>query len=634
MSVIAKKLRFLISVTAGNALKRIADGGREFFYKHPAAKTALRPVLPYIRYVLVKARSHSFTERDYQKWCIEDEKITQASEQAMRADIARFRHRPLFSIVMATYESPEGYLLEAIASVQAQIYDNWELCIADDASSAPHVARILKQAAAADSRIRVFIRPERGHISAASNSALSLARGEWVVLMDHDDLIPCDALYELAAEIMDYPEAQVIYTDEDKIDGNGRRYGPYFKPDFDPDLLLGQNVVNHLAAYRRDLIEAVGGFRKGFEGSQDHDLILRATAQCGPAAVRHIPRILYHWRQETAGRSFSEGAMARCVAAARVAIAEHLQRRGCEAELQAATKSFHRIVFALPDPAPLVSVIIPASISTKQLHTCLYGLLRRTQYPALEVLVVRADSTDLSSSRDLSNLLADPRVRVVDCLPSSTSAGRINKAAEKALGEILLLLDQGVSVVDENWLREMVSQAVRADVGAVGCRVVDAAARLQHGGLVLGRSEDDASFLAGAHYNDGGPASLLKLLRSVSAVSTACLALRRTVWQQAGGMKEENLETIFQDIDLCLSIRKLGLRIVWTPFALMSCQDSRTISWRNNYKKNMKFQEGYRYMCKKWGNDFVNDPYYNPNYSHRNAQCRLSVPFRRKRVSA
>ncbi|GEB85231.1 hypothetical protein APE01nite_10280 [Acetobacter peroxydans] len=552
----------------------------------------------------------------------------------MRADIARFTHRPLFSIVMATYESPEGYLLEAIASVQAQIYDNWELCIADDASSAPHVARILRQAAAADSRIKVFMRPERGHISAASNSALALARGEWVVLMDHDDLIPRDTLYELAAEIMDHPEVQVIYTDEDKIDGKGRRYGPYFKPDFDPDLLLGQNVVNHLAAYRRDLIVAVGGFRKGFEGSQDHDLILRATAQCGPAAVRHIPRILYHWRQETEGRSFSEGAMARCVAAARVAITEHLQLRGYEVELQAATKNFHRIVFALPDPAPLVSVIIPRWTNSQQLHTCLYGLLRRTQYAALEVLVVRHGSTDLGASRALSTLLADPRVRMIDCLPSSTLAERINEAAEKTCGQILLLLDQGVSVVDENWLREMVSQAVRPDVGAVGCRVVDATARLLHGGLVLGRSENDASFLAGAHYNDNGPSGLLKLMRSVSAVSTVCLALRQTVWQQIGGMKEQDLETIFQDIDLCLSIRKLGLRIVWTPFALMSCQERREISRRSHYKKDIKFQENYRYMCKKWGDDFVKDSYYNPNYSRQNGQCRLSAPFRRKRVQA
>jgi hypothetical protein len=314
MAAISKKLRFFVSKAAGNALKGITDGGRTFFYKYPSAKRALRPALPYIRYLLVKMRSHSFTQLDYQKWCVEDEKITQASEQDIRADIARFTHRPLFSIVMATYNTPERYLLEAISSIQAQIYDNWELCIADDASAAPHVARILRQAAAADPRIRVFIRPERGHISAASNSALTLAQGEWVVLMDHDDLIPRDTLYELAAEIMDHPDVQVIYTDEDKIDGSGRRYGPYFKPDFDPDLLLGQNVVSHLTAYRRDLIEAVGGFRKGFEGSQDHDLTLRATAQCGPAAVRHIPRILYHWRQETEGRSFSEGALVRCVA--------------------------------------------------------------------------------------------------------------------------------------------------------------------------------------------------------------------------------------------------------------------------------------------------------------------------------
>ncbi|MFW7269425.1 glycosyltransferase family 2 protein [Gluconacetobacter sp. Hr-1-5] len=617
--------------TTAETVYQAMGAAHRFVRRHPVLKRALLPAGRRIMPLIMSFRSRHVSRRDYASWITQHEAITTADEAAMRAHIARFAYRPTLSVVMATFETPAPYLRAAITSLQAQIYEDWELCVADDGSSAPHVAEILDAAAAADPRIRVIRRSMRGHISAASNSALSLARGDWVVLMDHDDLLPPDALYELAAEIVDHPEARVLYTDEDKIDGQGRRHSPYFKPDFDPDLLLGQNLLSHLTAYRRDLVLSLGGFREGFEGSQDHDLALRATAACGPEAVRHIPRILYHWRQQTGTQSFSEAAMARCVTLARQAIGEHLTARGIEAELLPAAGIYHRIVFPVPQPPPLVSIVIPTRNRADLLRVCLDGLLNHTQYPAIEVLIADNDSTEPDALALLKDIQSDPRVRVLP-QPGPFNFARItNQAAAEARGEILLLLNNDIEVIDGGWLREMVSHTIRPDVGAVGCRLLYPDGRLQHGGTALGVGGVGAHLLVGARRDDYGPFGTLGLLRSASAVTAACLALRRDVWQKAGGMDETNLAIAFNDVDLCLKIRTLGLRIVWTPFAELYHHESASRGHDKSGKNAARFQRERDFMVAHWGDVLLNDPYYNPNYTLENADFSLAAPPRRER---
>lgn len=602
-----------------------------FVRSHPALKRALRPLAHLLMPAIMSFRSRHVSRRDYKDWVARYETITAADEAAIRADIARFPSCPLLSVVMATYETPEPYLRAAIASLQAQIYENWELCVADDGSRAPHVTRILDEIAATDSRIRVVRRPLRGHISAASNSALGLAQGDWVVLMDHDDLLPPDALYELAAEIIAHPDARILYTDEDKIDGQGHRYSPYFKPDFDPDLLLGQNLLNHLTAYRRDLVLTVGGFREGFEGSQDHDLALRATAACGPQAVRHIPRILYHWRQQTGTQSFSEAAMTRCITVARQAIADHLAARGIEGRILPAGEIYHRVVFPVPDPAPLVSVLIPTRNRADLLRVCLDGLLKRTDYPAIEVLVADNGSTEPDALALLEAAQADPRVRVLS-QPGPFNFARItNQAAAEAKGEILLLLNNDIDVIESGWLREMVSHAIRPEIGAVGCRLLYPDGTLQHGGTALGVGGVGGHLLVGARREDSGPFGVLDLLRSASAVTAACLAVRRDVWQQVGGMDEVNLAIAFNDVDLCLKIRELGLRIVWTPFAELYHHESASRGHDKFGEKAVRFRTEAAYMIARWGDVLLHDPYYNPNYTLENANFALASPPRQER---
>jgi glycosyltransferase involved in cell wall biosynthesis len=616
---------------AFGAAKQAVSVVQNFVRKHPALKRALRPLIPYIARPLSRIRAQPFTQRDYRKWIAENDRLTPADEQAIRVDIARFSHRPLLSIIMATYETPEAYLRAAIASVQAQIYDHWELCIADDASTLPYVATILRQAAAADPRIRVASRTVRGHMSVASNTALELARGEWVVLMDHDDLIPPDALYELVAEMNDRPDAQIIYTDEDKIDGHNQRYSPYFKPDFDPDLLLGQNLLNHLTAYRRGLVLSVGGFREGFEGAQDHDLALRATAACGPDAVRHIPRVLYHWRQLKTSGNFSQTLREQCVSSARRAVAEHLESRGIPARIVPLAPVGHRIMFPLPKSAPLVSILIPTRNRADLLRVCLDGILNKTDYPALEVLVADNGSTEPDALDLLRDVQADPRVRILDLPGPFNFAGITNTAASEAQGDILLLLNNDIEVIRGDWLKEMVTLAVRSDVGAVGCRLLYPNGRLQHGGTVLGIGGVADHLMVGAHRNDTGPFGVLKLLRSAGAVTAACLALRREVWEAVGGMDDINLAVAFNDVDLCLKIRQLGLRVVWTPFAELYHHESASRGSDLSPEKARRFRQEIDHITRRWDDVLLNDPYYNPNFSLDNASFVLAPSPRRKR---
>lgn len=611
-------------------LYQVMGAAHRFVRKHPAVKRMLRPAAHLVMPSIIPFRSRYISRDEYQSWMVRYETITQADDAAIRADIARFPRQPLLSVVMAPHQAPEAALRATIASLQAQIYENWELCLTDG-SGGTHAASRRPGAASADPRMRVIACPTQGGISAVSNGALRQAQGEWVTFLEPGDLLPPDALYELAAEILDHPEARVIYTDEDRIDAQGNRNTPYFKPDFDPDLLLGQNLLNHLTAYRRDLLLSIGGFREGFEGVQDHDLALRATAACGPTAVRHIARVLYHQHQPADRQPVSQSTMRHHAALTGQAVTEHLAARGIEVTLLPTAGSHHRIVFPVPEPAPLVSVLIPTRNRANLLRVCLEGLLNRTDYPALEVLVADNGSTEPDALALLRAAESDPRVRVLD-MPGPFNFARItNQAAAEARGEILLLLNNDIEVIDSIWLREMVSHALRPDIGAVGCRLLYPNGRLQHGGTVLGIGGVGGHLLVGARREDPGPFGTLGLLRSAGAVTAACLALRRDVWQQVGGMDEANLAVAFNDVDLCLKIRKLGLRIVCTPFAELYHHESASRGQDRFGEKAERFRRETDFMITHWRDDLLNDPYYNPNYTLENPDCTLASPPRRER---
>ena len=371
-----------------------------------------------------------------------------------------------------------------IASVKAQIYDDWELCIADDASKQPHIRQILEAEARAEPRIKLVFREENGNISAASNSALALATGDFILLLDHDDVLAPHAMALMAEAINRHPDADVLYSDEDKLDAGGRRYGAYFKPDWTSELLYGQNFISHLGVYRTTLVRALNGFRLGFEGSQDYDLALRATAVTkGP--VVHVPHVLYHWRVYPGAGTFSSTQTERAVDAARRAIEEQLAGLGVEASVGDAGFNCHRVFRASPATWPRVSVVVSVRNHPEYLSACVDGLLERTDYPELEIIVVDAPCREPRAPLPSETL----NRRGVQLLPNSEPfnlAKLGNDAARRASGEIIVFLDGDMVVVEPGWLKEMVSLARQPDVGAVGAKLLSPDGRSWHGGLVLG----------------------------------------------------------------------------------------------------------------------------------------------------
>lgn len=543
------------------------------------------------------------------------EELTEIDRAAIRRHVADFAWKPLISVAMPVYNPPIPFLRQAIESVIAQSYTNWELCIANDASPDPEVARTLDKLAAQDKRIKVVHREKNGNICAASNSALALATGDFVALMDHDDILHESALYEIAAEVDAHPDVDVIYSDEDKLSENGARNSPYFKPDFNPELLLGQNMISHLGVYRRSLIEKVGGFRLGFEGSQDFDLVLRAWAASSSNRIRHIPAVLYHWRQGAHAPSFSESRLEQCTSAARRAIQEFLDQEGEGATVVAAPKasSCSRILRKIPDPKPLVSVIVLTKDRADLMAICADGVLNKTDYPNLELLVVDHDSKEPETHALFETLKRDPRVTVLPYVGSFNFSAMNNMAAAAAKGSILALLNNDIEVIDPDWLTEMVSNAVRRDVGAVGAKLYYPDGRVQHGGVVVGLGGIAGHSFLFEERDSPGYFGQALLAREVSSVTGACLVVRKSVYQEVNGLNAAAFAVAFNDVDFCLKVRSKGYRNVWTPFAELVHHESVSRGTDNTPEKIERFARECANFRDRWLGMIENDPFYNPN---------------------
>ncbi len=573
---------------------------------------------------------------EYGDWITTVESNLRIDATSAKHVIEKLRYRPLISIVMPCYETPPAYLRAAIESVRNQFYGNWELCIVDDASPSDKVASTIAPFIGADERIRTERRQQNGHISAASNTALAMARGEWIILMDHDDLLDEAALFEIAVEINKYPKAQIIYTDEDQIDDKGTRQNPFFKPDFDPYLLLGQNFVNHLGAYRRDLVVSIGGFREGFEGSQDHDLILRASAACPAASIRHIPSILYHWRRQASVSSFSEKSLEKCLLAARNAVTEHLHQRGIVASVSPAPLApiWIRTRFSVPTPTPKVSIIIPTRDRASLLETCINGILYRTDYKNIEILISDNGSTEEETKHLFAKLARFENINIISLPGPFNYSWLNNRAAAQAKGEVLLLLNNDIDVISPDWLTELVSLAIRPDVGAVGPKLLYSDKTIQHAGLVLGIEWPGGvagHYALRAYRDDPGPFGSLALLRTVSAVTGACLAVRRDLYQTVGGLDEKNLTVAFNDVDFCLRLRDQGYRNLWTPFAELYHLESVSRGDDLTGGKLLRLQKEVAFMRDRWGDALDQDPYWNLHLSLNAHTRRLARISRRRR---
>jgi glycosyltransferase involved in cell wall biosynthesis len=542
--------------------------------------------------------------RKYKKWITEKDTLTDEKREEIQREIENFELKPKISVVMPVYDVGEKWLRLCIESVLRQLYENWELCIADDASPSAHVKEILNEYAARDTRIKLVFRAENGHISAASNSALELASGEFVALLDHDDELAEDALFWAAKEINDFPETLMIYSDEDLIDEKGKRYEPKFKPDWSLDLFYSLNLITHLSVYKTEILRKIGGFRIGAEGSQDYDLAMRVVECIDEKNIRHIPKILYHWRAIRGSVAFSMDEKPYAHERARDALRAHFERVGKKAKISQTIINLHRVRYELPENTPKVSLILQADDDWG-------NFIAQTDYENLEVVLISNFKFQISDF---------PRIKVVVC-DSKSEAERLNFAAAQASGEVLCFADLNLKPLAKDWLLELVSFAFQKEIGAVGAKLLYKDETVLHGGLIIGAG--GAVGAAHRHLPRDGGGNFLRaqLINNFSAVSVSCLAVRREVFESVGGFDAENLPDKFFDADFCLKLREKNYRNVFTPYAELIRKDEKK---RLNVEKNSTAGE-INYFTQKWCKLVERDPFYNPNFSKKDASFSIEI---------
>lgn len=597
----------------------------KYLLANPDIKASdFNPLVHYLRYgrgeqrslfpVLADNSVVEQTDSPYNDWIKQNDTHDIFKIGLMRHHILKMKHQPLISIVMPTYNTPDWALKAAIDSVRNQIYPYWELCIADDASTQLHVKEILMSYEQLDSRIKVKYRTENGHISLASNSALNLVTGEFIALLDHDDVLPINALYEVARAINANPEAKMFYSDEDKINEQGNRCDPYFKSDWNPDLFLAQNMFSHLGVYQTKLIHKVGGFRQGVEGSQDYDLALRCLEVVGHKAVHHIPKILYHWRMLPGSAAVAVDEKPYTTNAALKAIQEYLDRQKIKAIVDEVKPKlgYYRVKYALPEILPKVSIIIPTRDGKALVEQCIESILNKTTYTNYEILLIDNGSRDTEALAYFALLNEKPQIRVIrDDSPFNYSALN-NNAVKESTGEIICLLNNDIEVITPDWLDEMVSHALRPEIGVVGARLWYPNDHLQHGGVVLGIYGIAGHVFHNLTRSEGGYFARAWLTQNYSAVTAACLVVRKSVYEQVNGLEEE-LTVAFNDVDFCIRVRDAGYRNLWTPFAELYHHESATRGSDQTPEKIERFHQEISLMMERHGENLERDPFYNPN---------------------
>lgn len=537
------------------------------------------------------------------------------ADQQVRQDWARWQYQPEISVVVPVYNPRLEDLRACLDSVLAQHYPYWQLCVADDASTDPEVRGVLEDYAQRDARIQVCFRTENGHICATSNSALELAKGEWVAFLDQDDLLAPQAFFAVVQALQANRDAGLVYTDEDKMDAEGERYDPHFKSQWNPDLLLAQNYISHLGVYRTGLVKEVGGFREGYEGSQDHDLVLRVTARLQPEQIIHIPRVLYHWRAGEGSTALSSSEKDYTTQAGLAAVKDYLAQEAPGAEVEEGTyPNTYRVIWPLPEPLPLVSLLVPTRDRVEILRPCVDAILERTDYPNFELLILDNQS---SCKETLDYMQAaserDQRVRVLHWNKPFNYSAINNFGASQANGEIIGLVNNDIEPINDSWLTEMVRQVVRPQIGCVGAKLYYPNDTIQHAGVILGLGGVAGHSHKYFHRSAPGYFSRLHLAHNLSAVTAACLLVRKTVFEAVGGLNEEYLTVAFNDVDLCIKVREAGYRNLWTPYAELYHHESVSRGQDNNPAKRARANAEVEYMRRTWGQVLDHDPAYNPN---------------------
>lgn len=569
-----------------------------------------------ISLILTKIRIFKAGAIDFQyalwlkKNCLSRKNILQ-----IKREIKAFIYTPLISIIMPVYNIELKWLEKTINSVFDQLYTNWELCIADDCSTKIHIHDFLESYKKKDSRIKIKYLSRNSGISQATNQAIALAAGEFIGLLDHDDKLSPDALFHVVKLLQKNPQADMIYSDEDKITAEGKRCEPFFKPDWSPDLFLSQMYTCHFGVYRKKITDLIGGFKEGYEGSQDYDFVLRFTEKTD--RIFHIPKILYHWRKVPGSSALRYEAKDSDTASLK-ALNSALQRRGIKGTVE---KGIMNSTFRIKRQIinnPLVSIIIPTKDKLEYLERCIESIKTITEYKNYEILVVDNDSIEQKTIDYLQSINGNNHCRVFHYSGSYNFSAVNNYASSKANGEFLLFLNNDTEVISAEWLGTMLEIAQRKETGTVGAKLIFKNNTIQHAGVILGfggiashafyKLPADCNF----YFNN------LHVIKNYSAVTAACMMVRKSLFHDLGGFDEANLPICYNDVDFCLRLREKGYLNVFTPYAVLYHHES--ISRATEIDVNES-----RYMVGRWKGILDNDPYYNINLSRNREDFGVKV---------
>ncbi len=562
-------------------------------------------------------RSMASVERDvsdepsYDLW-ISLKEPNKSQLGAMRSESQSWSYKPKISIITPVYAPNEYDFSECLKSVLDQTYDNWELCLVDGGSAESQVEKVIEKWAKEDGRIKYTRLSKNLGIAGNSNEALKRATGEYVAFLDHDDMLAPFALYEVVKCLHQNPSIDLMYSDEDKVPAQGRnRYDPYFKPDWSPDTMLSYNYACHFAVARKALVDELGGFREGCDGAQDHDLILRISEQTDK--IHHIPKMLYHWRAGSASVASRPQAKLYAFEAGKRVIKEYLNRRGLAADVvDGVFIGSYRVKYQLR-PSQRVCIIIPTRDQSHLLARCISSILAKTDYKDYELLIVDNQSREQETSDYYRSLSADSRIKVIQYDRPFNFSAINNYAVRFTDADYLVFLNNDTEVISPEWLSAMLEFSQREDVGAVGAKLYYPDGTIQHAGVIIGvggvASHAHVDFPRSSH----GYMGRINIIQNLSAVTAACMMVRRKVFEDVGGF-DESMSHAFNDIDFCLKIRENGYLIVYTPYAELYHHESASRGREDTPERQARFNKEVGIMRSKWKRVFeAGDPYYNSN---------------------
>ena len=534
------------------------------------------------------------------------------TQEQCKVEVSQWKIQPKMSIIVPVYNVDHHLLDKCIQSVMSQIYENWELCIYDDASTNKKTLKCLETWSNKDSRIKVEFGKVNGHISHASNCAITNSTGEYICLLDNDDELTSDALFEVCKAINTNPELDFIYSDEDLIGLSGKFCSPHFKSDMNLELLLCHNYITHFAVIRRTIGDKLSWFRLGYEGSQDHDLFLRIVEIT--QNVYHIPKVLYHWRQLPTSTSLNYSGKSYADIASRKTLKDYATRNGIKAEIETGPGNgayrFKREIHT----SGTVSIIIPFKDQVSMLSACVDSIIAKAGYEQFEILLVSNNSTEKETFNYLKHIQSvDPRIVVLEFNNPFNYSEINNWAVKKSKGEFILLLNNDIEAISDNWLRAMVEHIQNEKVGIVGAKLIYEDDTIQHAGVIIGIGGVAGHSHRHSPADSNGYYYRPTASQNLSAVTGACLLTKRSVWDKTGGLDENLFKIAFNDIDYCLKARNAGFEVVYTPYAELYHYESKSRGYEDTPEKIERFKQETMRLQEKWSTHFVNDPYYNPN---------------------